>query len=108
MNEMNELETLLRSWAPRCPSPRVKQQIFAAAAVLNVARVFREHAGRLPCFAVRWLAPAMAAMMLMAALVNKRNETALSSPARSGQLVARLMSTQTPDTRRPSHFQPNT
>ncbi len=103
---MNELETLLRSWAPRCPSPRVKQQIFAAAAVLNVARVFREHAGRLPCFAVRWLAPAMAAMMLMAALVNQRNDTALSSPARSGPLVAMMMSNQSAAAYLPASFQP--
>src|SRR6266436_1719759 len=147
MNEMNELETLLRSWAPRRPSPRVKEQVFSAqqvgaeagraatargplvspqgfglrqssgafaaaqpgparvkrqrtgavqnagasaaavGAVLAVARAFRGRAGRLPFFAVRWLAPAMAAMMLMAALVNQRNDTALSSPTRSGPLV---------------------
>jgi hypothetical protein len=166
MNEMNELETLLRSWAPRRPSPRVKEQIFAtgqadaaagmtaaareplrtpqgfglrqsagalrsehlgqwkvkrqrtgtvqdvgafAAAVqsaLVVARALRGQAGRLPYFAVRLLAPAMAAMMLMAALVSQRNDTALSSPARSGPLVAMMMSNQSAAAYLPASFQP--
>src|SRR6266853_2209926 len=33
MNEMNELETLLRSWELRRPSPRVKARLFGAAQV---------------------------------------------------------------------------
>jgi len=48
----------------------------------------------------------MAAMMLMAALVNPRNEPALSSSSRSAPLVAMMMSNQSAAAYLPTRFQP--
>src|SRR5258708_20738470 len=98
------------------PSPRVKERGFGANASeagrlvwhgwRQVATAFQGQAGRLPYLGFRWLAPAMAAMMLMAALVNQRNEHVLSSPTHSGPLVAIMLSNQSAAAYLPGSFQP--
>lgn len=60
---MNSLETQLRSWQPRRPSPRLKRRIFSAA-----ARKFEV------TLAVRWLVPATACLLLARATFNLQSD----------------------------------
>jgi hypothetical protein len=115
MNEMNDLEMQLRSWAPRRPSAKLKQRIFArdrttaatgearvACSVLRVPfaallvpflRVIQSAsaiAHRLKPTSFRWLAPAMAALFLTCMLLNQRNAP-MASPA-TAPLIAMILS----------------
>src|SRR5436190_23031940 len=98
MKELTELEIQLRSWAPRPPSARLEQHLFAShppAATADGAtlrsgtaqggRIMR-HASRvtrhgLPGFHLRWIAPATAALVLLCVLYNQREAGSAGSPA---------------------------
>src|SRR5436190_21833308 len=87
MEEMNELETHLRTWALRHPSAKLKQRIFARpAAVAEIPAA--------PGFRLSWLAPAMAACLLMCVLFNQHNSAMLAAGGSSGPLVALILSNQ--------------
>ncbi len=75
------MEIQLRSWALRRPSPKLKRQIQRRAAIAEPE----------PTFRFGWLAPATAALMLMAALFNQRNNPAISGST-SNSMVAMMMS----------------
>ena len=74
--------------------------------LILIANTIQTQVGRLTFVGFRWLAPAMAAMMLAAALINQRNDTALSSPVRPGPMVAMMMSNQSAAAYLPANFQP--
>jgi hypothetical protein len=84
MNEMNELEMQLRSWAPRHPSARLKRRLFGKP----TADEQRE-----PSFRLSWLPPATAAMLLLCVLFNQHSSQALSS-AGASSFVAVALSNQ--------------
>jgi hypothetical protein len=94
---MNELETQLRSWAPRRPSAKLERQIFAERqAAADIEPVFR----------LRWLAPAAVALVMMCVMFNQRNNPAFSGSSSSGSMVALIMSNQSVAAYLPSSFQP--
>jgi len=72
MSEQNDLETQLRSWAPRRPSAKLEQQIVARA---QAAPKESEPAapGEHPSFHLHWLAPATVALLFICVLVNPRS-----------------------------------
>lgn len=107
---MNDLEMQLRSWAPRRPSAKVKQRIFASHRAADVAAqsearvacsVFRDPmlpviesiaaiAHRLKPTSFRWLAPAMAALFLMCILLNQHSTPMAAST--TNPLIAMILS----------------
>jgi hypothetical protein len=98
---MNDLEMQLRSWAPRRPSAKVKQRIFAAGKSAEFAPVhpiilLADYASRiaqaLKPTSFRWLAPAMAALFLTCMILNQRNAPMTSST--TGSFIGVLSSNQ--------------
>src|SRR6266436_3642012 len=85
MNNTNELEMHLRSWAPRRPSAKLNQRLFAQPAVEREPQ---------PTFRFAWLAPAAAAFLLMGVLFNQHNNSAISGSGRSNEMVAMIVSNQ--------------
>src|SRR5690348_3639646 len=81
MNEkqMNLLESQLRSWRLRRPSPKVKRRLFPGAAADDTAS-----------FSLRWLAPAAACLLLALTIVNQG--PALSANASHRQPMMGLIS----------------
>ena len=75
MSDWNSLETQLRTWRPRQPSPELRERIFARPAVARPAvsaaapgeRSFR--VGEL----FRWLVPVLGCFLLVAATLSTRN-----------------------------------
>jgi hypothetical protein len=124
MKEMNDLEMQLRSWAPRRPSAKVRERIFARAArqgaveegearvaccVLRVPFLGALHtmsamAHRLKPTSFRWLAPAMAGLFLTCMLLNQRN-TPMASPATAPLIAMILSSNQSAAAYLPGSFQ---
>src|SRR5579862_4634142 len=84
MNELNELEMQLRSWAPRRPSARLKRKLFA--------QPLPEEAPE-PAFRFSWLPPATAALLLLCVLFNQHSSQIISS-AGSNSMVAVALSNQ--------------
>jgi hypothetical protein len=84
MIELNELETQLRSWAPRRLSARLKQGVFGQKPPAE------EQA---PSFRLSWLPPVTAALLLLCVLFNQHSSQALSS-AGSNAIVAVALSNQ--------------
>src|SRR5262245_33225217 len=79
MNEMDSLETQLKSWAPRRPSAKLEARLF----------------GRAPArMSFGWLAPAAACLLLAVSIVNPRNEGLLASVGDSGPWVGAALSNQ--------------
>jgi hypothetical protein len=58
--EMNLLETQLRSWQPRRPSPKIKRRLFPAA-----------RPGEATGISLRWLVPAAACLLLALTIANQ-------------------------------------
>lgn len=81
---MNNLEAHLRSWVPRHPSAKLEQRLFARR---------RAAAESPPAFRLSWLAPAMAAMLLVCLFFNQHNAATLG-PDRPGPMIASLVSNQ--------------
>jgi hypothetical protein len=69
----------------RRPSARLERRIFADGPAAMEG---------LPPLRLNWLAPALAALVLMGVLVNERCGPALSASASSGPLVAMILSNQ--------------
>ena len=104
MNETNELETQLRSWKPRRPSPALERKIFGR----RVAAPERGAAAKprivFPAFA-SLLAPAAACVLVTGTLLN-HSGPGLTSPAASGEALAGLsMSNQSYAAYLPGSFQ---
>jgi hypothetical protein len=85
LNELNELETQLRSWSPRRPSARIERQLFAREAGGTPM------AGR---FSFQWLAPATALLMVLCMLFSERSNPSLASSGSGQWMVATIMSNQ--------------
>lgn len=120
MNEMNDLEMQLRSWALRRPSAKVKERIFseslgslgcsasraegpAACAGLRVPLVVTL-AHCLQPRSFRWLAPVMAAFFLVCILLNERSAP-MASPTTSPLIAMILSSNQSAAAYLPGSFQ---
>jgi hypothetical protein len=128
---MNDLEMQLRSWAPRRPSAKVKQRIFAeskavaligsrgrsphhprghvACSVLRdpmlpVIESIAAIAHRLKPTSFRWLAPAMAALFLMCILLNQHS-TPMAASTTSPLIAMILSSNQSAAAYLPGSFQ---
>jgi len=94
MNEMNELETQLRMWAPRRPSAALKQRIFASRdqAPATCSRDDRPETESSPTsFRLSWLAPVAVCVVAMCALFVQRNPV-ISASGDSGPMMAVIMS----------------
>ena len=93
MNDLNELETQLRSWAPRRPSPRLSLRIFN-----STARKIDDSAPPGPAvqsgWRFGWLAPATAALVLLGVLANQRDGGSGFSGTNSSPLLALISSNQ--------------
>lgn len=92
---MNELELQLRSWAPRRPSAKLNQKLFAASQDADTARPPQHeprHAEHL--FSFRWLVPATAALLLICLVLNQHNSAPITGGARREPMVAMIMSNQ--------------
>ncbi len=84
MNEMNELEARLRSWAPRRPSASLEKRLFAR----------RPAAAEPPTpFRLKWLAPAMAGLLLLGLVLYGHSNTAAGS-SNPVPMVAMILSNQ--------------
>src|SRR5437867_156553 len=95
MNEMNELETQLRSWAPRPPSARISRALFGREMVQEPARRPALAARRAsPGFLLNWLAPAVAAVALMLAFFHLPTNPALSNRSGTTPIMAVILSNQ--------------
>jgi hypothetical protein len=84
MNEMNELEAQLRSWALRRPSASLERRLFARRpAAAEPSRAFR----------VVWLAPATAALLLVGLVLSGHNNSVIAS-SNTVPMVAMILSNQ--------------
>jgi len=90
---MNDWERQLASWVPRRPSARLKRRIFAAGQVVSP-----------PAHSFAWLAPAMAALTVMAMLINQRHSATLFEVTKSGPLVAMILTNPSAAASLPSGF----
>src|SRR6266498_2474933 len=124
MNEMNDLETQLRSWAPRQPSGKLKQRIFAANRTAEItgvhpALLITHHASRITSYvpriisrvthwlkpaSFRWLAPVTAGFFLTCILLNQRTAP-MASPATAPMIAMILSSNQSAAAYLPGSFQ---
>ena len=93
---MNELETQLRSWAPRRPSARIRQAVFGGEMVPEPAvpaSPVTRHS--LPPFRLTWLAPAAAAFALMCAVFfHQPNNATPSGSSGPSPMMAIILSNQ--------------
>jgi hypothetical protein len=103
---MSELETLLRSWRPRRPSPRIKTLLFApkaASMVGGAGAAAVEHP--VQAFRLGWLAPATITLMLGCVLLNQHNAFVLSQSSTYSPLVAAALSNQSAAAWLPGSFE---
>ena len=94
MNEMKELETLLRSWAPRPPSATLKNRLFP-----------REQTEGHALLSFRWLAPVTAILLLTCILLHQHSLTGVGGSANSRPWVAMVLSNQSAAAYLPGTFQ---
>src|ERR1051325_77618 len=105
MNEMNDLELQLRSWAPRRPSASVERLIFSLGAkerttplcelrALPRAWPAPDWTAALRRFGLSWVASGAAALVLLAVLFNQRYPGSSAAPSPSGPMVAMVLSNQ--------------
>ncbi len=110
MNEMNDLETQLRSWAPRPPSARIERQICGGAPAApdwRAALALWWHSLALasgtgiaslkpmPGLRLYWLASAAAALMFLAVLCGQRcTGNVATAPTSSNPMMALVLSNQ--------------
>ena len=98
MKEWNDLEMQLRSWTPRRPSKGLEARIFAvpaAPATESVAAPMR----------LNWLAPAMAALLMMCVLFNQRYGSNAFATSGTSPMVAMILSNQSAPAYLPGSFQ---
>jgi hypothetical protein len=87
MNETKELETQLRSWAPRRPSPKLETSLFGEKPVAAPEPA-------LPAFRLSWLAPSGVALILICLLFNQRFNPSVQQGTGSTPVVAMISSNQ--------------
>src|SRR6185295_15745257 len=99
MNELTELETQLRSWAPRPPSAKLERQLFASpltdresAATQRQRRQLPEGHYRAP-LRLGWLASAFAALVFLFVMYGQHDGDRPGS-ASSGPFLALISSNQ--------------
>ena len=81
---MNELEARLRSWVPRRPSASLERRLFGR----------RSAAAKLPpALRLTWLAPPVAALLLVGLFLNGHNSAAIGS-SNTLPMVAVILSNQ--------------
>jgi hypothetical protein len=96
MTEMEELEMELRSLPLRRPSAKLERYLFREHAPGSTAAVHpTRNRQPAPPLRLSWLAPAMAALLLMCVLFNPRNSSTVAGSASPGPMVAMMMSNQT-------------
>jgi hypothetical protein len=78
---MEQLETQLRAWALRRPSPKLREALFA-----------RESKAPAPAFSLTWLAPATAALLVMTLLFSQRHAANFITAGQSGPMMAMILS----------------
>ena len=84
MNEMKQIEALLRSWTPRRPSARIERRLFAPPAGVKPRADFR----------LAWAAPTGVALLLTCLLFTQRTTNTVSASVGSGALFAAALSNQ--------------
>jgi hypothetical protein len=94
MNEKNPLETQLKSWAARRPSPGLERKLFGTP---RSATPFSH--------SFAWLAPAAVCLLVTVALVQQRDATTLSLTSEHEQMVAMSLSNQSYAAYLPGSFQ---
>ena len=100
MKEMSDLEMQLGGWAPRRPSARLEQKLFARPEA-------RRHDGKpeaCPAFRLGWLAPITAGLVAACMLVAQRNSPEVSGSDGSGPMMAMILSNQSAAAYLPGSF----
>jgi hypothetical protein len=84
----------LRSWRPRRPSPGIENRLFGAHAAAAGTVATTADFAETPVFHTRWLAPALASLVLFCAVFNQRNFGTLpdSSGSASNLSMAMILS----------------
>ena len=95
MNEMNPLETQLRSWIPRRPSAKLTRRLFRRPA--PVTR---------PAGIVFWLGPVTACLLFACVIVGQHGPANFSSAGRDDAIIAMVLSNQSYAAYLPGSFQP--
>ncbi len=93
------MEKQLRLWTPRHPSKGLEARIFAAAAADAAPEVMA-----VP-LRLNWLAPAMAAVLLMCVLFNQHFGSSPYGGSGSGSMAAMILSNQSAAAYLPGSFQ---
>jgi hypothetical protein len=109
MNNLTELETLLRSWKPRRASRAVRTRLFGEQPTELPGQAYA-HAGGTAAiqpgpFRIGWLAPATFSLLLACVLFNQHNAFVLGQNATGGSLVAAAVSNQSAAAWLPGSFQ---
>src|SRR5262245_52582156 len=94
MNEMNPLETQLRSWTPRRPSPKLARRLFR-----------RSSPATRPAGIVFWLGPVTACLLFVCVIVGQHGPGNFSSAARHDAIIAMVLSNQSYAAYLPGSFQ---
>jgi len=88
MNDMEQLENQLRSWAPRRPSSRLERRLFGGRGAVALKRQEADvTTGHVQGLNLGWLVPAMAAFVLFCMLFNQRQSVNSSDEPSSGLLA---------------------
>ena len=94
MNEMNPLETQLRSWTPRRPSVKLERRLFG-----------RKRSAPQSAAMLGWLLPATACFLFVCLLSNPENIAPFADQSQRGRLVALSLSNQSYAPFLPGSFQ---
>ena len=105
MSEMNDLETQLRTWVPRRPSPELKKSLFRGRELPATEHATRDTQHVSPAFRFGWLAPATAGVLALFLLSNQRDSEVISGSRNSAPLVAMILSNQSPAAYLPGSFE---
>jgi hypothetical protein len=90
MSNWNQLETTLRSWTPRAPSPKLKARLFGATetAAAGVPGSVNAAAADEPPFSWQWFAPSMALVLIATFLLGHQSGVLGLSSVTSPGLIA--------------------
>jgi hypothetical protein len=111
LNDMENTEAQLRSWALRSPSARIEARLFKVAPVALRRAAPRggsdgtcSESARTPHFSFQWLAPAMALLLVFCMLMNQRNPGPLALTNAQAQMAAIVISNQSAAAYLPGSF----
>ena len=97
MNTMNEVETYLRGWTPRRPSPGLERRLFPRP----------RPAESRPALSWLWLSPVAACLLIVLVNSGFRPDGPVAAELRQGPLVAMILSNQSYAAYLPGSFQRN-